>query len=290
MNTEERSNDPGDRSSDKSWIDKIFDIFSSTPKTREDVNELLQVATANQLIGRDEFSIIAGAMEVTESHARDVMVPRTQMIVVKASDTLEEFLHTVIDSGHSRFPVVADTADDIIGILHAKDLLPLILDKNRDTFNMADYLREPFKVPESMRLNTLLRSFRENRNHMAIVIDEYGGVAGLITIEDILEEIVGDIEDEFDVAQDTPVRSIGDNDYIVKGQMEIEEFNAQFDTDFDDSDVDTIAGLVTQHAGHLPQSGESLSIGDLQFKVVYADNRRVHLLRVQELQDNNNAS
>lgn len=276
---EEPPQESPDKTQDKSWIDKIVDLFSTTPKTREEVNQLLESALENELIGVDEFSIIEGAMEVTEIQARDVMVPKTSMTCVELDAKPSEFIKTIIQSGHSRFPVVNDNPDDIVGILHAKDLLSLVLDDNLDNFNMTSYIRPVFKVPESKRLNKLLRSFRETRNHMAIVIDEYGSVSGLVTIEDILEEIVGEIEDEFDVAQDEPVKKLGDNDFIIKAHMTIEDFNDTFKTRLN-SEADTIAGMVTQQIGHVPQPGESVNIDDILFKVIHSDNRRLHLLRV----------
>ncbi|NRB40757.1 MAG: CBS domain-containing protein, partial [Pseudomonadales bacterium] len=240
MSSEDRSdNDPGDN---RSWIDKISELFSSTPRTREEVNELLAIARANKILGNDEFNIIEGAMEVSELQVSDVMVPRSQIIMVSHQENLQQLLTNLIKSGHSRFPVFGETPDDILGILHAKDLLPLIIDTSNDTFELSRYMRPVYKVPESKRLNKMLKSFRETRNHMAIVIDEYGSVSGLITIEDVLEEIVGEIEDEFDVEQDAPIKQIGDGDYIIKAHLTIEDFNEHFEAQLDDSDFDTIAG------------------------------------------------
>lgn len=277
MNNEDRSsNDSGERT----WIEKISQIFSSTPKTREEVNELLNLAREQALLDNDEFTIIEGAMEVKDTHVRDVMIPRPQIISVSIDATPEEFLPDVIKSGHSRFPVVGETADDILGILHAKDLLPLIISKDNQKFEITDYLRHVSKVPESKRLNKLLKYFRENRSHMAIVIDEYGGVSGLITIEDVLEEIVGEIEDEFDVQTDSTIRKLSENDYIIKALTPIEDFNESFSTELDESEFDTIAGLITQKAGHVPQRNEVIVIDQFSFKVLHADNRRMHLLRL----------
>lgn len=277
MNGEDRSsNDPGDRS----WIERITKIFSSTPRTREEVNDLLELALENKLLDGDEFTIIEGAMEVTDLQVREVMVPRSQMVVVKADETPEDFLPNIIQSGHSRFPVVGETNDDIIGILHAKDLLPLIIDKSGDAFDISRYLRPLHKVPESKRLNNLLKEFRSTRNHMAIVLDEYGGISGLITIEDVLEEIVGEIEDEFDVAEDSSIKKLSDNDYIIKALTPIEDFNEYFQVELDETDFDTIGGLVAQKVGHVPQRNETIDIAPFTFKVLHADNRRIHLLRL----------
>ena len=278
MNSEDRSdNDPGDS---RSWIDKISDIFSSTPRTREEVNALLEMARENKLLGSDEFNIIEGAMEVSELQVSDVMVPRSQMVMVSGEHTPEEFLSDVIKSGHSRFPVFGETQTDILGILHAKDLLPIIIDTSNKAFELSNYLRPVHKVPETKRLNKMLKSFRETRNHMAIVIDEYGNVSGLITIEDVLEEIVGEIEDEFDVEQDAPIKQIGDGDYIIKAHLTIEDFNEHFEATLDDSDFDTIAGIVTHQFGHIPQRNETVELNGFTFKVLQADNRRMHLLRL----------
>ena len=269
-----------DKPQEKSWIEKIIDLFSSTPSTREEVNSLLEAAVENQVIGQDEFSIIEGAMEVTEIQARDVMVPRTQMKVVEINTASEEFLKTIMDSGHSRFPVIGDSIDDVRGILLAKDLLPLIHKENLDDFDMESILRPAFRVPESKRLNKLLRIFREKRNHLALVVDEYDSISGLITIEDILEEIVGEIEDEFDVSQDTHIKKLGTNDFIIQAQMSIEEFNEHFDAKLESDDAETIAGLLTEKMGYIPHSGESVSLSPFLFKVIHSDNRRIHLLRI----------
>ncbi len=269
-----------EKNHEKSWIERVSDLFSSTPKTREEVNSLLEHAVENKIIGEDEFSIIEGAMEVTEIQARDVMVPRTQMIVVELDTKPQDFLKTIIASGHSRFPVIGESIDDVVGILLAKDLLPLISEQSFDNFDIQKLLRPVYKVPESKRLNKLLRSFRERHNHMAVVIDEYGSISGLITIEDILEEIVGEIEDEYDVQPDQPIKKIGNNDFIIKAHMTIDDFNASFGAQLSSPDAGTIAGIVIQQLGHVPHPGESVTIDNFLFKVIHADNRRLHLLRV----------
>lgn len=277
MNSEDRtSTDSGSLS----WVEKMSKIFSSTPKTRKDINDILTQARANKILDEDELTIIEGALEVTDIQVRDVMVPRSKMIVIQADQTPEQFLPIVIKSGHSRFPVVGDTNDDVLGILHAKDLLPMVTQSDNNDFDISKYLRPARHVPESKRLNKLLNDFRSTRNHMALVIDEYGGISGLITIEDVLEEIVGEIEDEFDVAEDTSIKKLSDNDYIVKAQTTIEDFNEEFDADLDESNYDTIAGLVTHQLGHVPQRNETVAIDRFIFKVLHADNRRIHLLRL----------
>ena len=276
------SNDP----ENPSWIKRMNRFISNTlrtgPKTRAQFNALLEEAKDNHLLNTEEFNIIEGAMDATLTHVRDVMVPRSQMITVQADSPPAQFLPQIIASGHSRFPVVLDNSDDVLGILLAKDLLPLILEHNGDAFanfNIHDYLRPVYKIPDSKRLNTLLKDFRENRNHMAIIIDEYGGVAGLITIEDVLEEIVGEIEDEFDVDEAALIKPIDNNDFIVKAHVTIDDFNAALSCALDNSEFDTIAGLVTQQFGHVPQRGETTDIEQFRFKVLHADKRRLYLLR-----------
>jgi magnesium and cobalt transporter len=205
------------------------------------------------------------------------------MRVIKAECTLQEILPQIIQSAHSRYPVIGDSPDDILGILLAKDLLPQILEPDHDNFSIQDLLRETVVVPESKRLNVLLREFRENRNHMAIVIDEYGGVAGLVTIEDVLEEIVGEIEDETDAQADRFIRKISAEDFLVKALTPIEDFNAYFDCTFPDEEFDTIGGLVTHAFGHMPARNEVATIDNFEFKVVNADQRKIHSLRMRPL-------
>ena len=277
MNSEER---PANDSGNRSWIDKITKIFSPTPKTRKDLNDMLEQAKEDKILDDDELTLIEGAMEVTDIQVRDVMVSRSQMTVIQSDETPEEFLPELIKSGHSRFPVVGNTNDDILGVLHAKDLLPLVVEKDNADFDISKYLRPVIHVPESKRLNKLLNDFRTTRNHMALVIDEYGGISGLITIEDVLEEIVGEIEDEFDVEEDASIKKLSDTDYIIKAQTTIEDFNEEFNAELDESNYDTIAGLVTQQFGHVPQRNETVTIDRFTFKVLHADNRRLHLLRL----------
>jgi magnesium and cobalt transporter len=276
MNEDRISNDPDD----KSWIEKIAQVFSAEPKTRHDLLEILRVAKSNDLIDNDAVNIIDGAMKVSEMQVREIMVPRTQMNVIKADQPLSELLPQIIDSAHSRYPVIGENTDEILGVLLAKDLLPQILNNDADNFDIRTLLRKATAVPESKRLNVLLREFRENRNHMAIVIDEYGGVAGLVTIEDVLEEIVGEIEDETDLEPDTFITKLAENDYIIKALTPIEEFNETFKTNFNDEEFDTIGGIILQNFGHLPRRNEITTIDDYDFKVLNADNRQVHLLRM----------
>ena len=276
---------PGSDASDKSWIDKIALLFSTEPRNRGDLEDVLTVAAENEVIDEDARSIMEGAMQVSDMQARDIMIPRAQMVVIKAEATLEEILPQIIRSAHSRYPVIEDSPDDILGILLAKDLLPQILSQDNDNFSIQSLLRPTMVVPESKRLNVLLREFRENRNHMAIVIDEYGGVAGLVTIEDVLEEIVGEIEDETDAEADSFIRKIDDADFFVKALTPIDDFNEYFDCTFSDEEFDTIGGLVIQAFGHMPARNEITTIDKFEFKVINADQRKIHSLRMRPLQD-----
>ncbi|CAA0095618.1 MULTISPECIES: HlyC/CorC family transporter [Zhongshania] len=282
MSEDRSSNDP----SDKSWIEKIAHAFSSEPKTREDLFELLAVAKQNEVIDDDAISIVEGAMHISDMQAREIMVPRPQMVVLKADQPLSELLPIIIDTGHSRYPVIGDTLDNVLGILLSKDLLPLLWKfENSADIDIRDILRPATLVPESKRLNVLLRDFREKRHHMAVVIDEYGGAAGLITIEDILEQIVGEIEDEYDEDDDLPIRKIADNDFVVQALTPIEDFNDYFSARFSDEEFDTIGGLLLKAFGHLPSRNEITRLEDYEFKVVNADSRQIHLLRMRKLEE-----
>lgn len=275
MSEERNGND------EKGLLGRIAQAFSSEPRSREDLQEILQIAVANDILDEDEHSIIEGAMEVSGMQARDIMVPRPQMVVIKADSTLEEILPQITRSKHSRYPVIGESHDDVLGILLAKDLLPQILEEQHDDFDVRQLLRQSVVVPESKRLNVLLREFRENRNHMAMVIDEYGGVAGLVTIEDVLEEIVGEIEDETDEAEDQFIRRISDDDFFVKALTPIEDFNAFFNVELSEEEFDTIGGLVMQAFGHMPSRNEVTEIEGFEFKVINADQRKIHSLRLR---------
>jgi magnesium and cobalt transporter len=276
---------PGGEPGEKSWIDKIALLFSSEPRTRNDLEDVLSVAAENEVIDEDARSIMEGAMQVSDMQTRDIMIPRAQMVVIKSECSLEEMLPQIIRSAHSRYPVIGESPDDIQGILLAKDLLPQILENDNGEFDIKTLLRPTMVVPESKRLNVLLREFRENRNHMAIVIDEYGGVAGLVTIEDVLEEIVGEIEDETDAAADPFIRKISNDDFFIKALTPIDDFNEHFDCDFSDEEFDTIGGLVIQAFGHMPTRNETTTIGNFEFKVINADQRKIQSLRMRPLSD-----
>lgn len=267
-------------SDEKGLLGRIAQAFSSEPRSREDLRQVLTHARENDIIDEDAQSIIEGAMQVSGMQARDIMVPRPQMAVIKAASRLDEILPQIIRSKHSRYPVIGESPDDVLGILLAKDLLPQILKANRDDFDVRRLLRQSVVVPESKRLNVLLREFRENRNHMAIVIDEYGGVAGLVTIEDVLEEIVGEIEDETDEAEDQFIRRTGEDDFVVRALTPIDAFNEYFDAEFSDEEFDTIGGLVMHAFGHMPARNEVTHIDGFQFKVINADQRKIHSLRL----------
>ena len=280
--SDDRTGQDGD---ERSWLNKIGQLFSSEPRSRRDLEDVLSVAAENEVIDEDARSIIEGAMQVSDMQARDIMIPRAQMVVIKAESSLEEILPQIIRSAHSRYPVIGDNPDDVLGILLVKDLLPQILRKETDAFDIRDLLRPTVVVPESKRLNVLLREFRQNRNHMAIVIDEYGGVAGLVTIEDVLEEIVGEIEDETDVEEDQFIRRIGDDEYFIKALTPIEDFNEYFEASFSDEEFDTIGGLVIHAFGHMPARNETTRVGNFEFKVINADQRKIHSLRMRPLED-----
>jgi magnesium and cobalt transporter len=272
--------EPPSSAQEKSWLNKLISAFSGEPQSQEELLDIIKDAAANKLLDKEALDIIQGALEVSGQQVREIMIPRTQMVTVDIDLPTEDLLSKVIDSGHSRFPVVGDNLDDIRGILLAKDLLPLIL-KGHEGFQLDSIIRHATIIPESKRLNILLREFRENRYHMALVIDEYGGISGLITIEDILEEIVGDISDETDDENnDAFIRKVADNDYIIKALTPIEEFNEHFSAALSDEEFDTIGGLLMKSFGHLPQRNEITTIDGFEFRVLYSDSRQVHLLRL----------
>ncbi|MEX1033207.1 MAG: transporter associated domain-containing protein [Cellvibrionaceae bacterium] len=284
MGSEEpdRSKTNGQRQ-EKSWLTKLLDGFSAEPKSREELLTIIQDAAANKLLDQEVLSIIEGALDVADQQVREIMIPRSQMVVVKMDQQPSEFLPMVIESGHSRFPVIGESMDDVRGILLAKDLLQLIVN-GTENFKLANIIRPANIIPESKRLNILLREFRENRYHMAMVIDEYGGIAGLVTIEDILEEIVGDIEDETDEdIDDTFIRAVSENEFVVKALTPIEDFNDYFEAGFSDEEFDTVGGIVTKAFGHVPLRNETTDLDGFQFRVLYSDNRQIHLLRVSKL-------
>jgi magnesium and cobalt transporter len=273
--------DDSPSSQPKSWLDRLIQTFSSNePRSREELLDIIKEAANNKLVDQEALNIIEGALDVADLQVREIMVPRSQMVVIKSEETAEEFLPKVIESGHSRFPVIGDSLDDIKGVLLAKDLLPLILNGTQQ-FSLASILRPANIIPESKRLNILLKEFRENRYHMALVIDEFGSISGLLTIEDILEEIVGDIEDETDDDSDEDfIRQVSDRDYVLKALTTIEDFNEHFGTTFSDDEFDTLGGLLTQAFGHIPTRNETIELEGFTFRILYADSRQIHLIRL----------
>ena len=263
-------------------LERLSAFLIREPEDREELLALLHGAFERKLLDADALSIIEGALQVSEMTVRDIMIPRSQMDVVSIDDEPEQFIPFVMETRHSRFPVVGENKDDVVGILLAKELLNYYA--NPESFNLRDTLRPAVFVPESKRLNVLLRDFRANRNHIAIVVDEYGGVSGLVTIEDVLEQIVGDIEDEydFDEAEDNIIPEAGAH-YRVKAQTEIAAFNEALGGRFSDEEFHTIGGLVLQAFGRLPKRGEATTIGNFRFKVVRADSRRIYTLQVERL-------
>ena len=265
-------------SGSRSWLEKLGRAFGGEPKSRDDLVELLRDVCKHGLIESETLAMLEGALEVDELQVRDVMVPRSHMVVIPEDAALTDILPLIIESGHSRFPVVGEDKDEIRGILLAKDLLQLVVGENAPS--LAELLRPAVIIPESKRLNVLLREFRVSKNHMALVVDEYGGVSGLVTIEDVLEEIVGDIDDEHDADAIADVQRIEEGRYLVQALTAIDDFNEALGTDFSDDEYDTIGGLVVAEFGRLPEVGESVVIGDWQFKVSTADDRRLHAMEV----------
>ncbi|MDR9435957.1 MAG: transporter associated domain-containing protein [Thiohalophilus sp.] len=283
--SEDRSGSPDkDTKPQKSWLERLGQALQGDLKDLDQLQEVLHEAHRNQVIDIDALAMIEGVLQVSDMQVRDIMIPRSQMTVVERDADPKQILKTVIDSAHSRFPAVGESKDDVIGILLAKDLLPYFLEGEQSRLNIRDILRPAVIIPESKRLNVLLKEFRANRNHMAIVVDEYGGVAGLVTIEDVLEQIVGEIEDEHDFEEDTQILQHENQTATVKGITPIEDFNHHFGTDYSDEEFDTIGGLVINQLGHLPKRGEVIELGNLQFRVLRATNRQVHLLEVRQLE------
>lgn len=280
---------PGGKATDakphRSLFERLTALISPEPENRSELLELLHDAHERNLIDADALSMIEGVFQVSDLSARDIMIPRSQMDVVDISKPIEEWLPMVLQTAHSRFPAVDGNRDTVIGILLAKDLLRYYAE---ETFDLRGMLRPAVFIPESKRLNVLLRDFRANRNHIAIVVDEYGGVAGLITIEDVLEQIVGDIEDEYDYDEEEDnILRIKDGDsgprWRVKALTEISQVNEEIGTALASEDVDTIGGLVANHLGRMPRKGESFDIGNLRFEVLRADARQVHVLLIEKI-------
>ncbi|MBC8947906.1 MULTISPECIES: CNNM family magnesium/cobalt transport protein CorC [Xenorhabdus] len=272
------SNDnPGPK---KGFFALLNQLFHGEPKNRDDLVELIRDSEQNDLIDPDTREMLEGVMDIADQRVRDIMIPRSQIVTLKRNQSLDECLDVIIDSAHSRFPVISEDKDHIEGILMAKDLLPFMR-TNAEPFSIDKVLRQAVVVPESKRVDRLLKEFRSQRYHMAIVIDEFGGVSGLVTIEDILELIVGEIEDEYDDDEDNDIRALSRHSYSVRALTQIEDFNDVFGTNFSDEEVDTIGGLVMQAFGHLPSRGESITIDGYLFKVAMSDSRKIIQVHVK---------
>lgn len=264
----------------RSLMDRIVHALGGEPRDQEELLELLRDAQARNIFDADTLQMVEGAFQVVELRVRDIMVPRAQMVVLEDDATFEEILPIIIKSGHSRFPVISEDKDDVVGVLLAKDLLRHVSGQATENFSLANIIRAVTITPETKRLNMLLKEFRSKRNHLAIVMDEYGGVAGLVTIEDVLEEIVGEIDDEHDKDGVQDIRDNGDGFYTVRALTPIEDFNETMGTTFSNEDFDTIGGLLMQHIGHMPKNGEEAVIDGCTFKILIADSRRIHLMQV----------
>ena len=258
-----------------SLVEKLSRIFLETPQSKQELIEVIQASEKRELLDMDALNMIEGVLQVSEIQVRDIMIPRSHMVIIDENTAYENMLPVVNESGHSRFPVIGESRDEIEGVLLAKDLLRYVDDDARKSFDIKDVLRQAVFVPESKRLNVLLKEFRSSRNHMAIVVDEYGGVAGLVTIEDVLEQIVGEIDDEHDVEDVGNIRRMGINRYSIKALTPIEEFNAFFESEFDEDESDTLAGMLMKHLGHMPKRGEAITIDHYLFKIMSADSRRI---------------
>jgi magnesium and cobalt transporter len=263
------------------WLKRITQTFSAEPQDRGELLAVLREASERGLLDAEALTMLEGVLEVSDLQVRDIMIPRAQMVCVRRDDPAATLMPVVVESGHSRFPVMDADRDDIVGILLAKDLLRLSISDARQRFDIREYMRPAVFVPESKRLNVLLKDFRRNRNHMALVVDEYGGVSGLVTIEDVIEQIVGEIDDEFDVEDDQNIRKDADRQYTVRGVTRIDEFNEYFGSTLSEEEgFDTVAGLLMKELGRLPRRGEAASIAGFEFRVARADRRRIDALRV----------
>ena len=291
MSAREKARDKAREAKDKEtgasgrWLRKLSRRMAGEAQDRGEVIEYLREATLQGVVEGDAMPMLEGVLAVADIQVRDIMVPRAQMTFLNRDDEPEVLLKTVIDSGHSRFPVMDEDREKIVGILLAKDLLRVTSQADGTDFDIKEFMRTPVFVPESKRLNVLLREMRRSRVHMAIVADEYGGIAGLVTIEDVIEQIVGDIDDEHDIDEEQNIRKDGDRQYVVRGQTPIDEFNEYFQTELSDDEFDTVAGLVMKQLGRLPRRGETLQLADCELKVMRFDRRRIDTLRLTAPRD-----
>ena len=266
-----------------SLVEKIGRAFATQIRSIDELRDTLQSAFDNGILDADALAMIEGALEVSETQVRDAMIPRAQMVVIQISDSIDDFLPKIVESGHSRFPVVGEDKNSVEGILLAKDILPHLAEGHW-SFNLADMIRPAMIIPESKRLNMLLRDFRGGRNHMAIVVDEYGGVSGLITIEDVLEEIVGEIDDEYDEAIEASIIPMGGKRFQVNALTPLDDLNEAFGTNLDSEDHDTIGGLLLSEFGRVPEFDDVIVVADrFEFKVIKADSRRIITLEMNDL-------
>jgi magnesium and cobalt transporter len=265
--------------SPKSFVGWLRSALSREPRDLQELIEILRNSEARNLLDPDVLIMVEGALHVSTMQVRDIMVPKIQMIAINNETKPQDIINTVLESGHSRFPIITDDANDVIGILLAKDLLSWFANSSGENFEIKDMMRPAVFIPESKQLNVLLREFRSSRNHMAIVVDEYG-VTGLVTIEDVIEEIIGEIEDEHDIEEEESINQHGRSRYTVKAITPIDDFNEYFNTNLKDDEYDTIGGLVINAFGHLPKRGEIIDFAGFNIKILRADKRRVHLLRL----------
>lgn len=284
--SEDRSTGQGN----KSWLEKFFSALSSDseePNSREELLGFLRQTASRLKLEQDAMMIIEGALNISDQQVREVLIPRSQVTAIALDQPLEDYLPVILETGHSRYPVIGENLDEVKGILLAKDLLPLLRRSADDApaFRLEEVVRPAMFVPESKRLNSLLKEFRDTHNHMAVVVDEYGGTAGIVTIEDILEQIVGDIEDEHDTDEEDDIRELGESRFAIRALTPIEDFNERFQTRFSDEEFDTLGGLVMQRFGHLPGRGEHTEIGGWRFTVLNADNRRIRLLEAEPCEE-----
>lgn len=275
--------DDSDNEAPRCWLTRLTHLFSQQPKTTDELLGILRDAQKSELLGLEPLRMIEGVLQVAEMRVSEIMIARADMVCIDKDATFDEILPIALRSGHSRFPVIGENKDEILGMLLAKDLLNYCLPDQESKFLIKDILRSAVFVPESKRLAVLLNDFRKTRNHIAIVVDEYGGVSGLVTIEDVLEQIVGDIEDEHDIDKSVSIREHKDHTYSVKALTPIEDFNEFFKTDFSTSEYDTIGGLVLKAFGSLPKRGDSVDFEGMHFTVLRASRRRIQLLQVTRL-------
>ncbi|VAW72166.1 Magnesium and cobalt efflux protein CorC [hydrothermal vent metagenome] len=271
--------------STSTWFKRLQHVFTGKPLDRSQLLEVLRESQKKRgLLDIDALAMIEGVLQVSEMQVRDIMIPRSQMVVLERDMEMSRMLPKVVVSGHSRFPVIGESRDEVLGILLAKDMLRIVMEAANEQDNVTDVIRDVLRqavfVPESKRLNVLLKEFRASHNHMAIVVDEYGGVAGMVTIEDVIEQIVGEIEDEHDIDEENYILKHSDSRYTVKALTDIADFNEYFSLKFSDEEFDTVGGLLLSHFSHVPKRNESIRIGKMTFKVLRADNRRIHLLQL----------